>query len=98
MSDAPPPGTAPPDGSPTPPPGPPPPALPALPPGPLAHDNLKANLYAAIVICWAIAAIFVGLRFYSRGVIIRVLGPSDWCILLALVFSTGEAVGCIDRW
>lgn len=64
-----------------PPPGPPPfPDFAALP-----HDNYKANLYASSVICWAIAAIFVAMRFYTRGIIIRVLGPSDWCILLALV-------------
>jgi hypothetical protein len=39
----------------------------------------------------------VALRFYTRGVIIRVLGWSDWSIFLALVclaaFSTAVGEG-----
>lgn len=71
----------------------------ALPPDPATapHDNLKANLYACIIICWIVAAIFVGLRFYTRGILIRALGVSDWFILLALLFSAGEAAACIDQ-
>lgn len=61
------------------------------------HDSLQANVYAATVICWVIAAIAVALRFYSRGVIIRVLSWSDWCILLALIFSAGTSAAQIDQ-
>lgn len=57
---------------------------PPLPPD-LPHDSLKLNIIISSTICWWIAAFFVGLRFYTRGVIIRVLGWSDWSILLALV-------------
>lgn len=66
----------------SPPPGAPPPLPPDLP-----HDSLKLNIIISSSICWFIAAFFVGLRFYTRGVIIRVLGWSDWSILLALVGS-----------
>ncbi len=54
----------------------------------LPHDSLKPNIIIACALCWWIAAFFVGLRFYTRGVIIRVLGWSDWSILLALVCLT----------
>lgn len=62
-----------------------------------AHDSLRPNIYASSVICWLIAAILVGLRLYTRGVIIRVLGPTDWSILAALVFSLATSVGTIER-
>jgi hypothetical protein len=62
----------------------PPPGLPPLAPN-LPHDSLKNNIIISSAICWAIAAFFVGLRLYTRGIIIRVLGASDWSILLALV-------------
>ncbi|KAK0631429.1 hypothetical protein B0T14DRAFT_2939 [Immersiella caudata] len=77
---------------------PPPPPFP-LPPDPATapHDNRRAELYAAAIICWVIAAIFVALRFYTRGVIIRALSISDWCILLAVLFSAGEAAALIDQ-
>ena len=57
-----------------------PPPLPSLP-----HDSVKVNIIISSTLCWWIAAFFVALRFYTRGVIIRVLGWSDWSILLALV-------------
>lgn len=63
---------------------PPSPGPPPLPPN-LPHDSLKPNIIASSAICWAVAASFVGLRFYTRGFIIHVLGYSDWSILVALV-------------
>ncbi|KAK3900077.1 hypothetical protein C8A05DRAFT_17579 [Staphylotrichum tortipilum] len=69
--------------------GPPQPALP--------HDSLKPNIIIACALCWWIAAFFVGLRFYTRGVIIRVLGWSDWSILLALIFSGATCAGVIEQ-
>jgi hypothetical protein len=62
----------------------PPGGLPSL-PSDLPHDSLKPNIIVSSAVCWAIAAFFVALRFYTRGVIIHVLGWSDWSILLALV-------------
>ncbi|KAL1836806.1 hypothetical protein VTJ49DRAFT_4634 [Mycothermus thermophilus] len=87
MSDSPPP---PPDSSqpppssssteaPSPPAGPPMPSWESLP-----HDSLQTNIIVAASVCWSIAAVFVALRFYTRGVIIRVVGWSDWSVLLAL--------------
>ena len=68
---------------------PPPPSLP--------HDSVKVNIIISSTVCWWIAAFFVALRFYTRGVIIRVLGWSDWSILLALVcpgvLANGTAAG-----
>ena len=63
------------------------PAETSPPPSNLPHDSLKLNIILSSTICWFIAAFFVGLRFYTRGVIIRVLGWSDWSIFLALVCS-----------
>lgn len=66
----------------------PPPPPPAPLPSDLPHDSLKPNIVASSAICWVIAAFFVGLRFYTRGVIIHVIGWSDWSILVALVRRT----------
>jgi hypothetical protein len=67
------------------PPPPPPPGVPPPLPANLPHDSLVLNIILSSAICWWIAAIFVALRFYTRGIIIRVIGASDWSILLALV-------------
>jgi hypothetical protein len=80
-----------------PPPGAPPPgAPPALPPN-LPHDSLKLNIIISSAVCWFIAAFFVSLRFYTRRIIIRVLGPSDWSILLALIFAGATCGGVIEQ-
>ncbi|KAK3299798.1 uncharacterized protein B0H64DRAFT_313827 [Chaetomium fimeti] len=75
---------------------PPPGAPPPLPPN-LPHDSLQLNIIISSTICWFIAAFFVGLRFYTRGVIIRVLGPSDWSVLLALIFAGATCGGVIEQ-
>lgn len=62
-----------------------------------ASDDLGGNIIACAVITWIIAAIFVGLRFYTRGTIIRSLGPSDWCILVSLVWQETGLSG-IAHW
>ena len=55
------------------------------------------SLVAATVTTVTIAAIFVGLRFYTRIRIVRMLGPSDWAILLALIFSIGNTACTLHR-
>lgn len=63
------------------------PPPPPPPPADLPHDSLRVNIIVSTIICWFIAAFFVTLRVYTRGFILRVFGPSDWSILLALVRS-----------
>lgn len=46
---------------------------------------LQADIIACAIITWLIALFFVILRFYTRGRLIRVLGPTDWCIIPSLV-------------
>ncbi|KAL2150964.1 hypothetical protein VTH82DRAFT_6062 [Thermothelomyces myriococcoides] len=77
---------------PSPPPG-------TLPPAPqdLPHESLQLNIIIASTICWFIAAIFVALRFYTRTVIIHVLGWSDWSILLALILSGATCGSVIEQ-
>ena len=56
--------------------------------GPLPLDNrrsLQADIIICAVITWLVALFFVILRFYARGRLIHVLGPSDWCIIPSLV-------------
>ncbi|KAL2192649.1 hypothetical protein P885DRAFT_47254 [Corynascus similis CBS 632.67] len=74
-------------------------ASPPLPPAPedVPHDSLQINIIVASTICWFIAAFFVALRLYTRGFIIRVLGWSDWSILLALIFSGATCGGVIEQ-
>ena len=55
------------------------------------------SLVAATVTTVTIAAILVGLRFYTRIRIVRMLGPSDWAILLALIFSIGNTACTLHR-
>ncbi|KAK3687807.1 hypothetical protein B0T22DRAFT_479091 [Podospora appendiculata] len=55
------------------------------------------RMLAAIWITWSIAAIFVSLRFWTRGMIVRVLGPADWCIALSLVAATGLSVAMLEE-
>jgi len=67
---------------------PPPGAPPGVPPGPppdLPHDSLQVNIIVCSVLTWAISALFVALRFYTRARIIKAINWSDWSILISLV-------------
>jgi hypothetical protein len=68
--------------------------------GPIPTDagrSLQADIVACAVITYVIAFSFVLLRFYTRGWLNHVLGPSDWCILPALVSSFSmHSVGRAD--
>ncbi|KAK0727766.1 hypothetical protein B0T26DRAFT_766369 [Lasiosphaeria miniovina] len=60
-------------------------------------ESYQANIIACAAITWAIGAIFVALRFYTRGRILHnVLGAEDWFILVALVFSGATSAGMIE--
>lgn len=50
-----------------------------------AGRSLQADIIVCSVITWLIASIFVILRFYTRWRLKHILGPTDWCILPALV-------------
>jgi len=52
---------------------------------PLPHNSERTAIIVCAVICVALAAVFVGLRVLTRTKIVKVLGWSDWCILVALV-------------
>ncbi|KAK4182860.1 hypothetical protein QBC35DRAFT_140048 [Podospora australis] len=77
--------------------GPPPPGAPPLLPPDLPHDSLKINIIVAATVCWFIAALFVALRFYTRGVVIKVIGGSDWSILVALIFAGATCGGLVEQ-
>lgn len=60
--------------------------------------SYQANIIACAIITWAIGAIFVALRFYTRGCLLHnVLGAEDWLILVALIFSGATCAGMIER-
>ncbi|KAL8364687.1 hypothetical protein RB595_003796 [Gaeumannomyces hyphopodioides] len=40
----------------------------------------------------ATALIFTALRFYTRGTILKAIGTDDWAMLIATVFSIGNAI------
>ncbi|KAL2153690.1 hypothetical protein VTH82DRAFT_4845, partial [Thermothelomyces myriococcoides] len=59
------------------------------------HNSLGPNILATCFVTWTIALIFVLLRFWTRTKIVRLLGPADWCIALALVVAAGLCVGYV---
>lgn len=66
-------------------------------PSTLPHDSLAPNIIVCAVVTWAIAAVFVALRFYTRTRILSVIGWSDWLILISWIFSCGVTVGAIEQ-
>jgi hypothetical protein len=65
---------------------PPPVFTPPMLPDPLPVDrSYQADVIACCVICCVIGTVFVALRFYTRRVLLNVLGWEDWFILLAHV-------------
>ncbi|KAM7194637.1 hypothetical protein V8F20_007829 [Naviculisporaceae sp. PSN 640] len=63
----------------------------------LPHDSRQANIMICGALCFGIASVFVALRIYTRGWIIRALGPSDWSIVIALLFSAGTTAVLIEQ-
>jgi hypothetical protein len=55
-----------------------------------------AHLFAFTVVMAALSTVAVTLRFFSRGRILHVLGPTDWFLAVTLLFSivnTASVVG-----
>lgn len=66
-------------------------------PSTLPHDSLVPNIVVCAVVTWAIAAVFVALRFYTRTCILSVIGWSDWLILTSWIFSCGVTASAIEQ-
>lgn len=68
---------------------------------PMGINGVERSYSVDIIVCSVITAligtIFVGLRFYARGVIMHVLALEDWLILVAQVFSIATSIGYIHR-
>lgn len=52
-------------------------------------ESFQSNIIGCAVATWVVAAVFVSLRFYLRGHLMKVLGREDWTILVSLFFSAG---------
>ena len=61
-------------------------------------ESFQTSIIVCAVVTWVIAAVFVGMRFYTRRCLIRVLGAEDWVILASLVVSAINSAGFIERW
>jgi hypothetical protein len=51
----------------------------------MMRESRQAGVYAVAVIFWVLAAFFVALRSYTRAHMLRIFGPEDWCLIVALV-------------
>ncbi|KAK0642033.1 hypothetical protein B0T16DRAFT_335240 [Cercophora newfieldiana] len=63
----------------------------------LDTSTLSTNVIVAWSIMMSFAAVTVGLRFYTRRLIIHVLGIEDWLILAAMILAVGACVGFIRQ-
>lgn len=71
-------------------------------PGPLGVPGGVDRSYSVdIIVCAVITSfigcVFVGLRFYTRRIIINVIGLEDWLMLAAQVSSMAMSAGFIHR-
>jgi hypothetical protein len=70
--------------------GTPPPPSPGTGPGPLGvpggmDRSYQVDIMVCAVLTAVIGTVFVALRFYTRRIIVHVLGWEDWLILVAQV-------------
>ncbi|KAK3356514.1 hypothetical protein B0T25DRAFT_497110 [Lasiosphaeria hispida] len=80
----------------------PPPPPPRTGPGPLgvlggSDRSYQVDIIVCAVVTAIIGCVFVALRFYTRRVIIYVLGWEDWLILAAQIFSIAMCAGFIHE-
>jgi len=68
--------------------------------GPIPDDHrrsLQVDMIVCATITWVIALILVVLRLYTRCRIIKVFGPSDWCIAFSVLFAAGDSISTIEQ-
>ncbi|KAK0624872.1 hypothetical protein B0T17DRAFT_255060 [Bombardia bombarda] len=68
--------------------------------GPIPDDkrrSLQPDIIACAILTWLIGLIFVVLRFYTRGRLNHVIGPSDWFIIPALLCSAGVTASSVEQ-
>ncbi|KAK5658438.1 hypothetical protein OQA88_1827 [Cercophora sp. LCS_1] len=80
----------------------PPPPPPGTGPAPLgvpggADRSYSVDIMVCAVFTAVIGSVFVGLRFYTRRILINVLGLEDWLMLAAQVFSIAMSAGFIHQ-
>ncbi len=63
----------------------------------LDTSSQEAPIITLWVIMTTLAAVTVCMRFYTRRLILRILGPEDWLIVAAMVLAIGACVGFIRR-
>ncbi|KAH6632400.1 hypothetical protein F5144DRAFT_490261 [Chaetomium tenue] len=63
----------------------------------LDHNDLGPNIIAANFVCWAIAFVFVLLRFWTRARIVRALGVADWFIAASLIAALGMCISNAEQ-
>lgn len=72
---------------------------PVFPPGLVSNpgETYQPEIIACAVVTWVIAAVFVALRFYTRGYLLHnAIGVEDWLIVVALVFSAATCAAMIE--
>lgn len=68
------------------PPRPPPEQIPGY------YDDRSGLAIFYVVLCLTVATIFVGLRIWTRKVIINMLGVDDWAAMITLVITWVEGI------
>ncbi|KAK4464504.1 hypothetical protein QBC42DRAFT_43067, partial [Cladorrhinum samala] len=61
----------------------------------LNHDDKRPNILAGVFTTWGIAAIFVGMRLWTRARIVRALGIADLLITISLIFAAGMCAAMV---
>ena len=57
---------------------------------PAVFESQAGTVLAVVITTLAIATISVGLRTYSRAVMIRQFGMDDWAAIAAMIFAIGS--------
>ncbi len=60
---------------------------------PMDTSNLQTPIITAWVVMTALATVTVCMRFYTRRMILHILGVEDWLILVAMVCSRPAFAG-----
>ncbi len=55
----------------------------------LPHDSLQINIIVAAAVTWALSALLVAARLFTRWRIVHAVGTSDVCIFMSMVCVSG---------